>query len=101
LGKDPIQDHFWSGITIVVWLLTVTVRSRKGKSATKKNRLALIDLDVTIPSSSSGRKESEESFGFVVSVLAGRTVWTLTAVTDKERQVWVGSLVLRKRKESF
>lgn len=62
--------------------------TRKASSATKKNRLSLVDSDVRrVPMSKEGRHE------FVVSSLSGRVQWHLAAQTDDERNRWVAALV--------
>jgi hypothetical protein len=62
--------------------------ARKAASATKKNRVALVESNVRlIPTlSECGRHE------FVVSALSGRVRWHLAAPTDEERQQWIEAL---------
>jgi peroxisomal coenzyme A diphosphatase NUDT7 len=61
--------------------------TRKTASATKKNRLPLVDSDVSlVPVSKEGRYE------FVVGALSGRVRWHLAAQTDDERQQWIRAL---------
>ena len=64
--------------------------ARRSASATKKDRLPLLELDVVVM----GQDVSvgEEYFGFVVSALGGRVEWHLAAASSEERRDWTTEL---------
>ena len=67
--------------------------ARRSASATKKDRLPLLELDVVVMGQNASEVSvGEEYYGFVVSALGGRVEWHLAAASSEERRGWTTEL---------
>ena len=89
LQEDP-QNSFWVKRYFVCTGQMLhqyqDERQAERKSATKKNRIPLMNCEVSVMESKDDRSE------FIVSALLGRVQWHLAAHNGKERQRWISAL---------
>lgn len=67
---------------------------RRSASATKKDRMPLMHVDIVITShgNSGAAAGGDGQYGFVVSALSGRVKWHLAAASSEERRGWTTEL---------